>query len=222
MKNLEKAFSFPFKDPGWLSKFLLAFLFMLLGLFVVGIFIVTGYFIQVTQRVMRQQENTMPEWTDIGVMLITGFKFCVVYFIYALPILILYIPFLVLFGIGQFVNSGGDLAAFAEISLATVIFLFILPYSLVLALLFPIVVYRFAERERISDALDIGGVLKEFKRNWQGTAIVALIGAGLSALSAVGIVFLLVGVLVTIFYTYLVMSYMCGLLYLEQKEKALE
>ena len=94
--------------------------------------------------------------------------------------------------------------------------LIVIPYSLAFALLIPIISYRFAERERISDALDIGTILRLFKRNWQNTIVVALIVVGIESFAFVGIIFFLVGVLFTMFYTYLVSAHMHGQLYLEQ------
>ena len=92
MNDLGKAFTFPFKDPNWLSKLLVGALFLILSIFVVGIFIIAGYFVQTIQRVMRREENALPEWTDIGVMLVVGFKFCVVYLLYVVPILLIMTP----------------------------------------------------------------------------------------------------------------------------------
>jgi hypothetical protein len=219
MNDLGKAFSFPFKDPAWVSKFVLAALFMLLAVFLVGIFILAGYLVRVTQRVMRREENVLPEWADVGVMLIVGFKFCVTYLIYLLPMLLLYVPFLIMVVMGKIVDNGASLETIAGLYFVVVIFLLVIPYSLVFTLLSPIIAYRFAERERISDALDIGGVFKAFTRNWQSTAVVALIGMGLSSLATIGVVFFIIGILFTIFYAYLVMAYMNGLLYVDQAKE---
>lgn len=219
MKDLGKAFTFPFKDPAWAAKFLLAALFMVLAFLVVGVFILGGYFVRVMQRVMRREEPVLPEWTDVGVMLIVGFKFCVALVIYALPVFLVYFPFLILVGISAASDTGDGLSAFAGAFLAIVVFFLVIPYSLLIVLLSPIIAYRFAERESIGDALDIGGVFKAFTRNWQSATLVALIGVGLSSLAPIGIIFFIIGIFFTIFYSYLVMAYMSGLLYLEQSKE---
>ena len=92
MKDLGKAFSAYFKDPQWFSKTLIAILWMFLCIVGIGIFVLAGYFVQVTQRVMRKEEIVLPSWGDIGSKIVTGFKFCVAYFVYMIPIFILFAP----------------------------------------------------------------------------------------------------------------------------------
>jgi hypothetical protein len=217
MNDLGKAFSFAFKDPSWFPKFIVGAVFMLLSIVLIGIFVLAGYFIQVTQRVMRQDPNPLPEWSDIGVMLIVGFKFCVVYLIYVLPIVLLYIPFFGLTLLGQFSHEGNMAGMFASIYLLAALVI-IIPYGLLLSLLTPIITYRFAERESMSDALDIADVFRSFKRNWQSTLIIALIAVGIQSFAPIGLIVFFVGIFFTIFYAYLVSSYMYGTLYLQQAE----
>lgn len=216
MNDLGRAFSYPFKDPAWVSKFILGALFMLLGIFLVGIFIVVGYFIQITQRVMRRELNPLPEWTDIGVKLVVGFKFCIVYLMYLIPIVILYIPFLTLILLGALSDNSDMLGALAGVYMAVMVFLFVIPYSLLLAAMLPIITYRFARNEKITEALDVAAVFRTFKRNWQNTLVVALIAVGLHSFAAVGIVFFFVGVLFTVFYSYTISAHMFGSLSLEE------
>ena len=218
MNDLGKAFSFPFKDPNWVSKFLIGALFMLLSIFLVGIFIIAGYFVQVIQRVMQRETNPLPEWEDVGVKLVLGFKFCVVYLIYILPIILLMIPFFVLMIFGIISGNGGTIGPMASMYMILLVVV-IIPYSLVLTILHPIIAYRFAAHERISDALDVAGVVRSFKGNWQNTLIVALIAVGIQSLAAIGIVFFVVGILFTILYSYLVTAYIYGALHLEQTQE---
>ena len=102
---------------------------------------------------------------------------------------------------------------------AFAIMFIVIPYALFLSILLPIIMARFARNERIADALDVGGIVKEFRRNWQNTVIVALIAVGIQSFAAVGVILLVVGVLLTIFYTYLVSAYMFGALALEVSQQ---
>jgi hypothetical protein len=218
MNDLGKAFSFPFKDPNWVAKFLLGALFMVLSIFLVGIFIIAGYFVQVIQRVMRREANPLPEWEDVGVKLVLGFKFCVVYLVYILPIILFMIPFFVLMIFGIISGNGEAIGLLASMYMILLVVIMI-PYSLVLTILHPIIAYRFAARERISDALDVGAVVRSFKRNWQNTLIVALVAVGIQSFAAIGVAFFIIGILFTILYAYLVTAYMYGALYLEQTQE---
>jgi hypothetical protein len=214
MKDIGKAFSLPFKDPSWASKFIIAVLFMLLCLVGIGIPVIVGYLIQVTQRVIRREEPALPEWSDIGVKFVLGFKYCVVYFIYLIPVFLLVIPVIGL----AVATSTAD--APEMVGVLSIIYIFgftllVIPYSLLLTAIFPIVAYRFALREKISDAIDLGVIFRDFRVNWQNTAVVALIAIGIQSFAFIGILFFLIGVFFTVFYVYLVSAAMHGILYLE-------
>jgi hypothetical protein len=215
MNDLGKAFTFVFKDPKWFTKFLIGAVFMVLSIFIVGIFILAGYFVQVVQRVMHKEQNPLPEWTDIGVKLVLGLKFCVVYLVYLLPIILLYIPIVLLALLGSLLELGNITDAFVGIY-AMLIMLIIIPYSLFLALMLPIISYRFAANESIGEALDLVAVVRSFRENWQNTTIVALIAIGIQSFAGIGIVVFLIGVFFTVLYSYLVSAHMFGTLYLQQ------
>jgi len=218
MKDLGKAFSFPFKDPDWVAKHILGALFTALSFLLIGIPFVAGYFVQVTQRVMHRQEPAMPSWSGLGEKFLVGLRFCVVYGLYLAPTLLLLVPLLVLAAAAEVANDSDVLA------LLTVIYSFgytlaVIPYSLALTLATPIILYRFAERGIIGDALDVRALIREFRGNWQNVLIVALISLGLQSFASVGVIVFLIGMLFTIWYAYLVSAYLGGLLYLERPEE---
>jgi hypothetical protein len=214
MKDIGKAFSLPFKDPSWASKFIIAALFMLLCLLGIGIPVIVGYLIQVTQRVIRREEPALPEWSDIGVKFVLGFKYCVVYLIYLIPVFLLIIPVIGL-AVATSATDAPEMVGVLSIIYIFGFTLLVIPYSLLLTAIFPIVAYRFALREKISDAIDLGRIFKDFRVNWQNTAVVALIAIGIQSFAFIGIIFFLIGVLFTVFYVYLVSAAMHGILYLE-------
>ena len=222
MKDIGKAFSLPFKDPSWASKFVIAGLFMLLCLLGIGIPIIVGYLIQVTQRVIRHEEPALPEWSDIGVKFVLGFKYCVVYLIYLIPVFLLVIPVIGL-AVATSTTDAPEMVGVLSIIYIFGFTLLVIPYSLLLTAIFPIVAYRFALRERISDAIDLGRIFKDFRVNWQNTAVVALIAIGIQSFAFIGILFFLIGVFFTVFYVYLVSAAMHGLLYLDlPQERSVE
>jgi hypothetical protein len=219
MKDLGTAFIFPFKDKNWVSKFLLAALFMILALIGIGIFILAGYLVQVTQRSMRNDPNPLPPWNDIGVKFVLGFKYVLIYVVYILPILFLAIPLFALAIAAQFASQGEILALVVSIY-AFGFTILIIPYSIALNLLLPVITYRFALHERMGDALDVTAVVKTFTRSWQNTIVIALICVGVQSFAAVGLILFLIGVLFTIFYSYLVSAYLAGALYREHYPEA--
>jgi hypothetical protein len=214
MKDIGKAFGLPFKDRSWVSKFLIAGLFMLLCFIGIGIPVIVGYLIQVTQRVIRREEPALPDWNDVGIKFVLGFKYCIVYLVYLIPVFLLVIPVIGLVA----ATSATD--APEMVGVLSIIYMFgftllVIPYSLLLTAIFPIIAYRFALREKISDAIDLGKVFRDFRGNWQNTVVVALITVGIESFAFIGLLFFIIGVFFTVFYVYLVSAGMHGLLYLE-------
>ena len=218
MKDLSKAFAFPFQGPGWVARLFVGTVFTGLSFLLIGIPFLAGYLVQVTQRVMRREEPAMPAWGGLGQKFLLGLRFCVVYFLYLAPVLLLLIPLLVL-GAASEVAGDSDLLALLAVIYSFGYTLAVIPYSLALTLATPIILYRFAERGRIGDALDVRGVVREFRLNWQNALIVALISLGLQSFASVGIILFLIGILVTILYSYLVTAYLSGALYLARVEE---
>jgi hypothetical protein len=216
MNNIGRAFSFPFEDRNWFAKFLLGSIFLLLCLFGLGIFVIAGYLVQLTQRVMKNEPFPMPEWSDIGVKFVVGFKFCVVYFLYMIPVLVLLVPAFLFAMIGEIAELP-DAASFVLAVYLFGLFLVIIPYSIGFTLLLPIITYRFAEREKITDGLDLAAVLREFKANWQTTTVAALLTLGVQLLASFGFVLFIIGVIFTIFYACVVSAYLAGALYQSRK-----
>ncbi len=189
-------------------------LWMLLALVGIGFFVLAGYYIQLTQRVMRREEFPLPGWSGIGHKLWLGLKLAVVFLVYLFPVIILIIPVI---GMGIAVDASPDNDALG-ILMSVYLFgyiLLVLPYSFALTALTPVISIFLAENERVSDAINVMRVLSFFRHNWQNTLIVALIAFGIQSVAGVGVFLFLIGVLATIHYSYVVTCYLNGLLYLE-------
>jgi hypothetical protein len=209
MKNIGEAFSFPFKDPDWVSKFLIGAIFTVLSMVFIGIPVLYGYYIELMQRVRRNEQYPLPEWREVGVKFITGIKYLIVLFVYYLPLMFILLPVIFLMIVAG-VTASHIAGALSSAALLMMIFVIIIPYSLFIAWLTPIISVKYAERENMGDALNIGSILKLFKHHWQDALLAAVITFVVKLLSALGIIFLLVGVLFTSFYASLVAFHLYG------------
>ncbi len=216
MTDIGKAFSAPFKDPDWGAKFLVGSLMVLLCIFGLPLFVLLGYFIQCTQRVMRREEYPLPAWNDLGVKFVIGFKYAIAILLYILPLLLLAVPMMVLFTMSAIADSQGIPALLASVYGLGFVLLAV-PYGIALTLLMPIISYRFALRESIADALDIAAVFRAFSRHWESTLVVALLVVGVESFAGIGALALFIGLFFTMFYAYLVGAYLHGLLYLDHQ-----
>ena len=211
MRDISEAFAFPFKDADWPMKFLIGAVFTFLSVFLIGVPVLYGYYIELVQRVRRGESYPLPEWKDVGVKFIVGFKYFIATLIYSLPILIIVIPLVVTTILTAVTFGDPDITGvFTGGMWFIAAILVILPYSLFIALMLPVITIRFAERERIIDAIDIGSVLRLFGKYWQDSIIAALLAFVVSLFSWIGIIALIVGILFTLFYGSLVRFHLYG------------
>ena len=212
MDDIGRAFAFPFKDPQWFVKFLIGCLMCMLAVLGIGLFILAGYFIQITQRAMRNEERALPDWGGIGQKLVLGIKIVIVYLVYLLPVILLMIP---LFPLAILTDrpEAVDIVGLFSLVYFFGFVLIIVPYSIALTIASPIINYRFALNESIGDALDIGAIVKDFGKNWQNVLVVVLITIGIQSFAWIGVVLFIIGVLFTVLYSYMVPAYLSGMLY---------
>ena len=213
MNDIGAAFKFQFRDPNWVSKMLLGALFEFLGLLLIGRFLVMGYQVEVIQRVIRKEQNPLPEWDRLSEKLLDGIKLFVISIVYLIPLLaiLLLIVFFVLFGAALNLD---EVVALSSVTFVAAILLIVLPYSLFIAILMPTIYMKYALNKKMSNALNVSAVLKFFAQNWQNVIILALIMLGVSLLAFFGVLFCIIGIFFTSFYAKLVSAHLTGQLYL--------
>jgi len=209
MKNIGDSFSFVFKDPNWLSKLLIGAVFTFLSIFLIGIPVIYGYGISLIQRVRKGEQNPLPEWKDVGVLFILGLKYIVTLLIYYIPIVIFMLPIFILL-IFSFVKSV-TLMAFVQGSIIiSISIFFIILYALFIMLITPLISVQFAERESISDGLQIGKVFDRFKYYWKDVLIIFVLCFMLELFASIGLIFFLIGIFFTSFYVTVVRFHLYG------------
>jgi hypothetical protein len=217
VKDIGAAFKFQFQDPNWVSKMFLGALFELLSILLIGSWIVMGYQVEVIQRVMRKDPTPLPEWDRLSEKLLRGIKLFLVSIVYYLPLVLIFIPFVFLIGLSSALHSH-EIEAFSGFTLVSAVIFIVLPYVLFVSVLLPVIYLQFAKSERMGEALNLAALLRFFKNNWQNVIILALIMLGVNILSAVGVVFCIIGVFFTTFYAKLVSAHLTGQLHLAAVE----
>lgn len=90
--KLQQTLTFPFRDPDWKNKGLLASAIYLAG-WIVPILpwlAIYGYGLRLMRRIIvDRREPHLPDWDNWGDLLIDGLKFAVVSFVYSLPAIVL-------------------------------------------------------------------------------------------------------------------------------------
>ncbi|MCS6908948.1 MAG: DUF4013 domain-containing protein [Anaerolineales bacterium] len=82
-----QAFTYIQRDPDWLKKWGLAGLILIVPL--LGPFLVAGYGIEVTRRVIRGEERPLPPWSNLSDFAIQGLSASVISVVYMLPLVLL-------------------------------------------------------------------------------------------------------------------------------------
>ncbi|MDW8325726.1 MAG: DUF4013 domain-containing protein [Anaerolineales bacterium] len=82
-----QAFSYIRQDPDWLKKWGLAGLISIVP--VLGPIMVAGYGVEVTRRVIREEERPLPPWSDLAGFAIQGLIAVVIGLAYTLPLILL-------------------------------------------------------------------------------------------------------------------------------------
>lgn len=205
--DIQRAFTFITEDERWLQKLAigvgLILASMILSAVLVGILgylILAGYTIRLLQNVRDGVGKPLPEWDDWGGDLSRGFKYAVVGFIWALPIILLTVPSSI--G-GALADGGGDFGGF--VGGVIVIFSSCLSfvYGIFIALAQPGFTISFARDEKISSGLMLTDIWQWTRSNLGQVVIAALVvlGATLALMlgaSVIGVLLCVIGLIITL------------------------
>jgi len=202
-----KAFSFVFEDEDWLKKIAVGGLFSLIP--VIGIFVVLGWGVEITKRVINGDPEVLPDWSDFGGYLTRGFMVFLVAFIYLLPVILLQVcsslPYL---------YEAADETLLTIFTIVTVCFGCLTTiYSIGAYLLLPAAIARYAATGEVSAAFKLGEVFKMVKNNIGTYAMVLLGGIVASLVASLGVIACGIGVLFTSVYSFAINGHLWGQAY---------
>lgn len=104
--DINKAFRFVVEDRQWISKLLIAILMSVFAFLILPALILQGYLVAIVRRVMNQDNEPLPEWSDWGKLLKDGFFVFVGVLVWTLPFLIvLMIGIAMTIGFGSMSNE---------------------------------------------------------------------------------------------------------------------
>ncbi|MCO6453445.1 MAG: DUF4013 domain-containing protein [Caldilineales bacterium] len=217
--DIGKSLTFVFDDKKWIEKLLIGGLITLAAMlfvwtiivpFLAG-FILMGYMIAVVRNVRAGSENPLPEWHDWGGMLADGFKLTIIFLIWSLPLIIVWMPGVVLMALAGNNNSDG-FAATISLCLSCLSIL----YGLILFVASPAITIRYSESGEFGSGFEFSEIL-HFTRKYLAEIIVVVIvlwGVQIIA-SFVGLLLCGIGLIFTAFWATLVQGHLYGQIGLE-------
>jgi hypothetical protein len=189
--NIGEAFTFVFRDPHWLRKCSLMILCLLLGFLILPNFLMFGYFLTLSERVMRLEAQALPEWTDFGTLLRKGWRVFLVRLVYYMPIwlivlLIVGIVLAVIAGLGGFGMFSGSPPSSSVSPAVILLLLLIFPLILLfipLSLLIPCIVpaadaQLVLHEGQLEPAFRVGAVIAFIRRNFGQYALAVIVFQG--------------------------------------------
>jgi hypothetical protein len=195
--QIGKAFSFPFQDKSWVSKFLLA---ALISIVPVLNFAWTGYIVELVKNVIERRPEPLPDWGNFGQKFMDGLILTVAYFIYGLPALLvmcvmsgIYLVPAIASGTASQDTVNTMLAASGFVTFCLVCLVGI--YALVLTVLLPGILANYAQKRTFKACFELGEVYRTVASHGSSYFMVVLmiIVVGLAVGLVVGFVTGLVG-----------------------------
>ncbi|MBN1149449.1 MAG: DUF4013 domain-containing protein, partial [Anaerolineales bacterium] len=206
-----KAFTFPFDDQEWLTKLGIAALVMLIP--IVGQFIVIGWALEVTRRVIQREPQLLPDWSDFVGHLVRGLKALVIGLVYALPIILVSACQQ---GSLIAVQESGDETVMSVVTVLTICLSCItLIYSIFMGLVLPAAMAKFAATGQLGAAFRFGEVFG-LVRAAPAAYVIVLVGSFVASIIAMlGMVVCVIGVLFTAAYASVINAHLYGQAYNE-------
>ncbi len=209
--DIGKAFGYVFDDEDWLKKVLIGGLLNIIP--VVGSLFTYGYMIETTKRVIDGYPTPLPEWDDWGGKFMKGLIYFVIGLVYFLPLLLVMICVGIVMALASSQmadpDSAGALIGIVNACLGCLALL----YSLLVMLILPAAVARYADTGQISAAFQFGEVIGLVRANVGTYLMVLLLTLVAGLIGSLGSIACGVGLLFTMFYANLIMGYLFGAAY---------
>jgi hypothetical protein len=204
--NFGLAFSFPFQDKDWFKKIAIPALVSLIP--IVGQLFIMGWGLDITKRVIRHDPVTLPDM-DLGNNLSTGFLGWVIGVVYSLPLIVVYVPVMILSTM-----ASNDQTAATGVAILSVCFgLVAFAYGLFMAFVLPAAYGNFVATGQMGAAFRFGEVWGLVRRA-PAAYLVVLLGILLAGIIApFGLILCVIGVLLTEVYYFAVMGHLYGQAY---------
>lgn len=207
------AFTFVFQDPDWFKKIIIPGLIGIL-IPIVGQIVLLGWALKVTLNVIRNNPSPLPEM-EFGADLGRGFKAWVVSLVYSIPMMIFYLPILIL---SLVTSESGEQSMAVVVAIAGICFGFLmLLYGIVMGLMLPAAYAKVAVEDSIGAGLAFGEIFKMVKNNLVPYLLVLVGALAASFIASLGSIACFVGIFLTVPYSFAIMGHLYGQGYLEAK-----
>ncbi|MHB8133243.1 MAG: DUF4013 domain-containing protein [Anaerolineaceae bacterium] len=206
------AFTFVFQDPDWFKKIIIPGLIGVL-IPIIGQLVLLGWGLKVTLNIIRNNPNPLPEM-DFGDDLSRGFKAGVVSFVYSIPMIIFYVPIIILSAAAA--NGDDNMAVIVAIA-STCFGLLMMLYGIAMAYILPAAYARTVVEDSIGAGLSIKEVFALIKKAPMSYLLVLVGVIASSFISSLGTIACGIGIFLTVPYASAMLGHLYGQAYLDTK-----
>lgn len=188
--DVAKSLTYTFEDDRWITKLLIGVVMTLLSIFIIPLFFIEGYMVQIVRNVMNGEEQPLPEWHDWGKLFKDGLNLLIAGLVYSLPIWLLMCCGGLLFAPAAMTEGdmAGMLAGIGTVG-AVGLSCFMLIFGIILALLGPAIIIQYARTDSLSACFQFSEVIGIARDNVSNIIIALLVLFGISlGLSVIGII----------------------------------
>ena len=208
--DIGSAFTYMFEDENWIKKILIG---GIISLVPIVNFAAMGYVVEVIRNVRDGRPTPLPEWDQFGQMWMSGLWLFLIFLVYSIPIIILAcISGIATAAMGTALEGASAEAVGGTMGIVSTCLSCLMGlWGLVIGVLSPAIVIRFAETGQFNSAFQFGEVFSLVKVN-VGSYVIALIllWVAIYIISPLGLIACVVGIIFTTFYAYLIAGNLLG------------
>jgi hypothetical protein len=198
-----------FEDKDWFKKIIIVALVSLIP--IIGQIVALGFALEIMRRVINNDPTPLPEF-DFGGFLGKGFQGLVIGLVYAIPLIILYLPIQIVPLLGG-TGDNADVINYLTIGVSCICGGLAFIYSVLLAFLLPAGYGKFITEGKLGAAFRIGEVFG-LVRKALVPYIIAILGTLVAGLIApLGAIACGIGVILTSTYYFAIMGHFYGQAY---------
>jgi hypothetical protein len=202
--DMGRSFTYMFEDENWIMKIVIGGI--LLFIPIIGMLMVLGYMLEALKRSADGADVPLPEWDDFGGKFMKGLMVFLIGVVYSIPAIVLWCCSFGLLPLVGDSDTAGTMVSLLSSCGSCLVFI----WSIVVAVIWPAALIRYAETEEFMSAFQFGELFSYIRANLANYIVALILIAVAVFVAYIGLIACFVGVFFTMFWAYLVMAHLLG------------
>ncbi len=201
--DIGSSFTYMFEDQNWIKKIVIG---GIVALIPIVNFAALGYVVQIIRNTRDGRPTPLPEWDQFGAYFMDGLWVFLIFLVYMIPVILL----ACVQGVGTAALANNKDTENVVGILSGCLSCLIALWSILVAILIPAVLIRYAEVGEFMAGFRFGEVFSVITANIGSYVIVLLLWWVASFIGQLGVILCIIGVIFTSFWAYLVGGNLIG------------